>query len=71
MRKKFSYVDNPRKQKVSPALALFDMNLTTALNNECGEAVKGTWTFLTFFNEYTAQSLLTFSTSKALRLKKY
>ena len=36
------------KQKVSPPLSLFDMNLTTALKDEHGEIAKVTWDFLKF-----------------------
>ena len=38
-------VDNLRKQKVSSALALFDINVTTTLKDECDEVAKWTWDF--------------------------
>ena len=53
--------DDLIKQKVSPALALFDMNLTTALKNEHGEK-KETLDFLKIFNDCTTQLLSTVST---------
>ena len=41
-------IDDLRNKKLSPELSLFDMNLSTALKDECGEAVKGTLAFLMF-----------------------
>ena len=41
-----AHIENLRKQKVSTALALFDMNLTTTLKDDYGEVEKGTWAFL-------------------------
>ena len=62
-------IDNLSKQKVSPALALFDKNLTATLENEYGEKVKGTWMFLRTINDHVMQLLLTASTSKGLKIK--
>ena len=58
-----AYVDNLSKQKVSPALALSEKNLTTALENEYGEKERGAWMFLRTINYYVMQPLLTISTS--------
>ena len=41
-----AHVDSLSKQKVSPTLALFDMNLTTGLKYEHEKVAKGTWSFL-------------------------
>ena len=64
-----AYVDNLSKQKVSHVRALFDKNLTTALENEHGEKEKGTWILLRTINDYVMKPLLTISTSKSLKIK--
>ena len=64
-----AYPDNLSKQKVSPALALFSNEMTTALKNEYGDEAKGTWAFLKMFNDYIIQPLLTVSTSKGLKVR--
>ena len=62
-------IDNLSKQKVSPALALFDRNLTTALENEHGEKERGDCALLKNINGHAVQPLLTVTTSKGLKLK--
>ena len=69
MNRNIACIDNLSKQKVSPALALFSENITTALRDQHGDQAKGTWEFLTFFNDYIIQPLLTISASKGCKIK--
>ena len=69
MNRNAAYIENVSKQKANPVLSLFDINLTTALKDEYGEAAKGTWDFLKLFNDCIAQPLLNVSTSKGVKIK--
>ena len=69
MNRNAAYIENLSKQKVSPVLSLFDINLTTALENEYGEKARGTWWFLRTINDDAMQPLLTVKSSKGLTIK--
>ena len=58
------------KKKVPPALALFFRDLTTGLEDECGEASRSTWFFfLRAMNDHMVKPLLTVATSKGCEIK--
>ena len=69
MNRNVVHVDNLSNQKVSPALALLDRKLTTALEHERGEKASGTCKFLKIVNDHATQLLLTVSMSKVLKAK--
>ena len=47
-RRNISCIDDLSKQKGSPVVSLFDVNLTTALKDEHSEGSKGTWAVMKF-----------------------
>ena len=52
-----------------PVLALFSRDLTAGLEDENGEAARGTWSFLRTMNDFVVQPLLTVTTSKGCNVK--
>ena len=54
MNQNITSIDNLSKQKVSPTLALFDINLTTALENKHRENTRGAHVLLKTANNYVA-----------------
>ena len=66
--KNFLCIDNLRKQKLSPSLALFSCKITTALEIEYRNEAKGIWSLLHIINNYIMQQLLTVSVSRGNKI---
>ena len=64
MPRNVAHVESLNKQKVSPALALFSINLTSALEKEHGNAAEGACKLLRMMNDHVVQPLLTVSPQK-------
>ena len=64
-----AYIDSLSKKQASPALNLFQRELTTALENEHGDMAKGTWSFFRMFNDHITLPLLAISISKGIQIK--
>ena len=69
MSKKVACTDDLSEQQVSPSLAVFGTDLTTALEHEHGESSKVTWYLLRMFNGRIMKPLLTTSTLKGRKFK--
>ena len=69
MLRNVAHISNLNRQKVPPTLALFSIELTSALKNKYGGLAKGTYFLLRIFNNYVVQPLLTISPSKGYVMK--
>ena len=69
MSRNVAHIENLIKQQVSPSLALFFKELTTALEDEYGNMAKAAYLLLRMFSDWRTHNLLTISKSKGHKIK--